>query len=165
MFGYRGRGMGLAIGAVLLLGIATPASAGDERTLYASLGDTTRSPIGWVEYCAENPGECAGGATQARGFRAAKGMHGSTDLTDLRDTEIERLLEENARLNARVVALLKVIEREQANHAAETADETSPAEVDREAICREVRAALEAELGPVLVILLRLLQKQHSCSL
>jgi hypothetical protein len=103
-----------------------------------------------------------GGATQARGFRAAKGMHGSTDLTDLRDTEIERLLEENARLNARVVALLKVIEREQANHAAETADETSPAEVDREAICREVRAALEAELGPVLVILLRLLQKQHA---
>jgi hypothetical protein len=103
-----------------------------------------------------------GGATQSRGFRAAKGVHGSTELTDLRDDEIERLLQENARLNARVVALLKVIEREQAIHAAETAVETAPAEVDRDAIGREVRAALEAELGPVLVILLRLLQKQHA---
>lgn len=103
-----------------------------------------------------------GGSTQSRGVRAAKGMHGSTDLTDLRDDEIERLLQENARLNARVVALLKVIEQEQAIHAAETAAETAPAEVDRDAIGREVRAALEAELGPVLVILLRLLQKQHA---
>ena len=59
MFGIKGQGLGLAIAAVLL-GIATPASAGDEPTLYASLGDTTRSPIGWVEYCAENPGQCAG---------------------------------------------------------------------------------------------------------
>jgi len=102
------------------------------------------------------------GASQQRGFRAAKGMHGSTDLTDLRDAEIERLLQENARLNARVVALLKVIEQEQAMHAADAAAETTPAEVDRDAICSEVRAALEAELGPVLVILLRLLQKQHT---
>ena len=60
-------------------------------------------------------------------------------LRDLRDDEIERLLQENARLNARVVALLKVIEQEQAIHAAETATETAPAEVDRDAICREVR--------------------------
>src|SRR3954469_1243006 len=65
MFGIRGRAMGMAIGAILL-GIATPASAGEERVLYASLGDNTRSPIGWVEYCADNPGECAGGATQPR---------------------------------------------------------------------------------------------------
>jgi hypothetical protein len=103
-----------------------------------------------------------GGAAQSRGFRAATCMHGATDLTNLRDDEIERLLQENARLNARVVALLKVIEQEQAIHAAGTAAETEPAEVDRDAICREVRAALEAELGPVLVILLRLLQKQHA---
>src|ERR1700735_5199573 len=103
-----------------------------------------------------------GGAAQSRGFRAATGMHGATDLTNLRDDEIERLLQENARLNARVVALLKVIEQEQAIHAAGTAAETEPAEVDRDAICREVRAALEAELGPVLVILLGLLQQQQA---
>ena len=34
--------------------------------VYASLGDTTRSPIGWVEFCADNPGDCRGGATQPR---------------------------------------------------------------------------------------------------
>jgi predicted transglutaminase-like cysteine proteinase len=43
-----------------------PASAGDERVLYASLGDTTRAPIGWIEFCADYPGECRGGATQPR---------------------------------------------------------------------------------------------------
>src|SRR5258708_27367644 len=65
MFGIKKHGMGLAITAVLL-GITTSASAGDEPVLYASLGENTRSPIGWVEYCADNPGECRGGATQAR---------------------------------------------------------------------------------------------------
>ena len=34
--------------------------------LYASLGDTTRAPIGWIEFCADYPGECRGGATQPR---------------------------------------------------------------------------------------------------
>src|SRR3954470_22526794 len=63
--GIRGQGMGLAVAAVLL-GMIAPAGAGDERVLYASLGETTRSPIGWVEYCVDNPGECAGGATQPR---------------------------------------------------------------------------------------------------
>ncbi len=65
MFGFRGQGKGLALAAILL-GLNAPASAGDERALYASLGDTTRSPIGWVEFCAENPGECQGGASQPR---------------------------------------------------------------------------------------------------
>ena len=40
------------------------AQAGD--ALYASLGETARSPIGWVEFCAENPGECRGGTSQPR---------------------------------------------------------------------------------------------------
>jgi predicted transglutaminase-like cysteine proteinase len=65
MFGIKGQGIGLAVAAVLL-GITAPASAGGERALYASLGDNTRSPIGWVEYCSDNPGECRGGTTQAR---------------------------------------------------------------------------------------------------
>jgi predicted transglutaminase-like cysteine proteinase len=34
--------------------------------MYASLGDTTRAPIGWIEFCADNPTECSGGATQPR---------------------------------------------------------------------------------------------------
>ncbi len=63
MFGFKGQGMGLAIAAVLF-GASTAASAGD--VMYASLGDTTRSPIGWVEFCASNPGECPAGPTQPR---------------------------------------------------------------------------------------------------
>jgi predicted transglutaminase-like cysteine proteinase len=65
MFGFGGQGKGLAVVAILL-GLSTPARAGDEGILYASLGDTTRSPIGWVEFCADNPGECRGGASQPR---------------------------------------------------------------------------------------------------
>jgi predicted transglutaminase-like cysteine proteinase len=65
MFGFGGQGKGLAVVAVLL-GLSAPASAGDEGILYASLGDSTRSPIGWVEFCADNPGECRGGASQPR---------------------------------------------------------------------------------------------------
>lgn len=80
---------------------------------------------------------------------------GSTDLADLRDTEIERLLAENARLNARVISLLKVLEQEQANSAQLAVE--APVEADREAIYRDVRAALEAELGPLLLVLLRVL--------
>jgi predicted transglutaminase-like cysteine proteinase len=63
MFGFRGKG--LAVAAVLI-GLSATAHAGDERFLYASLGDVTRAPIGWVEFCGENPGECQGGTTQPR---------------------------------------------------------------------------------------------------
>src|SRR5260370_36091752 len=65
MFGFGGQGKALAVVAILL-GLSPQASAGDEGVLYASLGDTTRSPIGWVEFCADNPGECRGGASQPR---------------------------------------------------------------------------------------------------
>ena len=65
MFRFRGQGKGLAVVAILL-GLSSSAGAADERTLYASLGDTTRAPIGWVEFCADSPGECGGGASQPR---------------------------------------------------------------------------------------------------
>jgi hypothetical protein len=100
---------------------------------------------------------------QSRGNRALRGSAGPTDLIDLRDGEIERLLSENARLNARVVSLLKVIEHEQAYHAEAAAEvEAAPMEADRSAIYREVRSALEAELSPVLLVLLRLLERQRT---
>src|SRR5260370_31459622 len=50
----------------MLVAIPALAYAGDERTLYASLGGTARAPIGWVEFCADNPSECRGGASQPR---------------------------------------------------------------------------------------------------
>ncbi len=65
MFGFRGRGKGLAVVAVLI-GLNAPANAGDDRVFYASLGEITRAPIGWVEFCAENPDECSSGASQPR---------------------------------------------------------------------------------------------------
>src|ERR1700740_1871501 len=58
-------GRELAIGAIFL-GMHAPAEGGDERMLYASLGEATRAPIGWVEFCADNATECRGGATQPR---------------------------------------------------------------------------------------------------
>ena len=48
---FRGQGKGLAVVAAILMGMSASAKAGD--ALYASLGDTTRSPIGWVEFCAD----------------------------------------------------------------------------------------------------------------
>jgi len=65
MISIRARGVGLAIVASLMC-MSAAAHAAGERVLYASLGDTTRSPIGWVEFCADNPGDCRGGVTQAR---------------------------------------------------------------------------------------------------
>jgi predicted transglutaminase-like cysteine proteinase len=65
MFSLRGQGLGLAVVASLI-GMTAAANAASERALYASLGDTTRSPIGWIEFCADNPGDCRGGTTQAR---------------------------------------------------------------------------------------------------
>jgi predicted transglutaminase-like cysteine proteinase len=45
--------------------ISQSANAGNE-TIYASLGDATRAPIGWTEFCSSNPGECPTGASQPR---------------------------------------------------------------------------------------------------
>jgi hypothetical protein len=95
------------------------------------------------------------------GTVGAQSGSGSTDISDLRDGEIERLLTENARLNERVVFLLKVIEREQARNA-EFAAERVSIETDRDAFGRDVKTALEAQLRPVLLVLLRLLEKQRA---
>ncbi|HEY7845129.1 MAG TPA: transglutaminase, partial [Bradyrhizobium sp.] len=54
MFKLRGRELAVV---AILLGMHAPAKAGDDRMLYASLGETTRAPIGWVEFCAESPAE------------------------------------------------------------------------------------------------------------
>jgi predicted transglutaminase-like cysteine proteinase len=54
-----------AIAATTLLG-ASLAIAGADRPLFAALGETTRAPIGWVDFCSELPRECAGGPTAPR---------------------------------------------------------------------------------------------------
>ena len=65
MFNIRGQGLRLAAIAILLT-VNAPARAGDEHPLYASLGDTTRAPIGWIDFCNDNPTECGNGASQPR---------------------------------------------------------------------------------------------------
>jgi predicted transglutaminase-like cysteine proteinase len=62
--------------AASLMGMTVAASAANTKTigttapsarvLYASLGDTARSPIGWVEFCADNPADCESGRAQPR---------------------------------------------------------------------------------------------------
>jgi hypothetical protein len=84
---------------------------------------------------------------------------GSTDIAALRDSEIERLLADNARLNERVMFLLKVMERGQTRSAQ---PEHAPAETDPGAIVDALRSALQAELSPVLQVLLRVLEKQRT---
>jgi predicted transglutaminase-like cysteine proteinase len=37
-----------------------------ERTAYIAVGEVTRPPIGWVQFCEERPGECKTEATEAR---------------------------------------------------------------------------------------------------
>ncbi|MFZ0019502.1 MAG: hypothetical protein WAL10_19410 [Acetobacteraceae bacterium] len=111
-----------------------------------------------------NPASSAGVGGGAREHGASDAQNeaaGSTDISDLRDGEIERLLTENARLNERVVFLLKVLEGEQAR-SAELAAVRVATESDRSAIFDAVSMALEAELRPVLLVLLRLLQKERT---
>jgi hypothetical protein len=76
------------------------------------------------------------------------------DIAALRDAEIDRLLAENARLNERVMFLLRIIEGERGRNASPVAGEG--------AVAREVRTAVGAELRPVLNTLLHLLEKQHA---
>jgi hypothetical protein len=82
---------------------------------------------------------------------------GATEAADLRDGETERLLSENARLNERIVFLLKIIERDQMRAA-----EHAAVEAEREAVFRDMKAALKAELRPALLVLLRMLEKGMS---
>jgi len=45
---------------------AATASMAEERALFISIGDVTRAPIGWIEFCTATPRECAGRPSQAR---------------------------------------------------------------------------------------------------
>jgi predicted transglutaminase-like cysteine proteinase len=56
----------VAAGALVFFAFASAAIAASERVLFASLGDTTRPPIGWVEFCTTNPKDCNGGTTSPR---------------------------------------------------------------------------------------------------
>ena len=65
MCNFRRHGTGLALAAIVL-GMSATARAGDSQLRYASVGDATRAPMGWVEFCAENADQCRGDPSQAR---------------------------------------------------------------------------------------------------
>jgi predicted transglutaminase-like cysteine proteinase len=51
------RGVAASIIALALLASPTGSTA-DERPLFISIGETTRAPIGWIEFCIEYEPEC-----------------------------------------------------------------------------------------------------------
>lgn len=57
--------LGTALTAIVL-STASAAFAAPERVMHVSVGDTSRPPIGWVEFCNENPRECATQASAPR---------------------------------------------------------------------------------------------------
>jgi predicted transglutaminase-like cysteine proteinase len=48
-----------------MIAFGSSASA-NPRALFVSTGDGSRPPIGWVEFCSDNPRECATGPSQPR---------------------------------------------------------------------------------------------------
>ena len=62
--GFKNTAAASAIALVFLA--AATASMAQERPLFISAGDSTRAPIGWIEFCTETPRECAGRPTQPR---------------------------------------------------------------------------------------------------
>jgi predicted transglutaminase-like cysteine proteinase len=58
--------LGLALAIACAAMAAVPAASARERPIYVSVGDTARPPIGWVEFCTENPKECATAPSSAR---------------------------------------------------------------------------------------------------
>src|SRR3954471_22241444 len=65
----RGKVLGAACGAAAALAVtlAGPiAEAASERPLFIALGNATRAPIGWIEFCSEYAPECETRAIEAR---------------------------------------------------------------------------------------------------
>lgn len=54
------------IAAIALIATPHGAPAADEQPLYAAAGDVTRPPIGWIEFCADQPSECNVATTKPR---------------------------------------------------------------------------------------------------
>ena len=56
--------------AAAMLAVATFAAVGaakaatDDAPLYIEVSEVARAPIGWVEFCASNPGECVNPSSQ-----------------------------------------------------------------------------------------------------
>jgi predicted transglutaminase-like cysteine proteinase len=61
---YRKGIPAVAAGAFAFFAFASAAFA--ERLLFASLGDNSRAPIGWIEFCSNHAKDCVGGTSSPR---------------------------------------------------------------------------------------------------
>lgn len=61
---YWGLLCAAAAGAMLMA--APSAGVAAESAIYVSVGTTSRPPIGWIEFCTENPKDCATGPNTPR---------------------------------------------------------------------------------------------------
>ena len=57
--GRRRNAAAVLMAAAMLAALGTAHAATDDAPLYVEVADVARAPIGWVEFCASNPGECA----------------------------------------------------------------------------------------------------------
>jgi predicted transglutaminase-like cysteine proteinase len=58
---------GAAAAAIACVALASPtASTADERPLFIAVGEATKAPIGWIEFCVEYDPECKTKASQPR---------------------------------------------------------------------------------------------------
>jgi predicted transglutaminase-like cysteine proteinase len=55
-----------AVAAAIMIVPGAGARAASEQPTYVSIGATTRAPIGWVEFCNDNPKECPQTSTEPR---------------------------------------------------------------------------------------------------
>ena len=89
------------------------------------------------------------------------------NAADLRDLEMQRLMDENYRLNQRVIYLLKIIgQQERAAHSSNgaidgAASSSTPMlrSVGHDVIAAEIRRAIDAEMRPLLSTLSRVLEQ------
>jgi predicted transglutaminase-like cysteine proteinase len=57
--GRRSAAAAVLMAAATLAGLGAAHATTDDAPLYVEVSDVARAPIGWVEFCASNPGECA----------------------------------------------------------------------------------------------------------
>ena len=66
MHNYK-KHVGAGLLAIMMVAFASSAAqAASERPIFISLGSSSRAPIGWTEFCAENRRECATRSMEAR---------------------------------------------------------------------------------------------------
>ena len=65
-FGRHLLSAAVVLAAVTYVDLTGVKAATDDQFLYIDVAEVTRAPIGWIEFCAENPRECSTRATAPR---------------------------------------------------------------------------------------------------